>query len=185
MLRKGLLGLMLLAVLSATGWAADFTYVDDTQALAVLNRLAEELVVAGHLPACPHIGILNYDEVNAFATGSEQIFFTRKLLRLVTTEDELAAVLAHEFGHISRKIPRSSTRSFAGVDDNESRADQLGMKLLNRAQIDPTALVRVLVLVSNSWGDRMPSWQRHQLNRRLRTVAKKAHVNLRDFELVS
>ena len=43
------------------------------------------------------------DEINAFACPGGIIFITRGMLNLVQNEDELAAVLAHEIGHVTQK----------------------------------------------------------------------------------
>jgi predicted Zn-dependent protease len=50
-------------------------------------------------------GILKGEEPNAFAAPSGFIWITTGLLRLCATEDELAAVLAHEIGHVNQKHP--------------------------------------------------------------------------------
>lgn len=47
--------------------------------------------------------ILDSDEINAFAAPGGFIFVTRGMLQLCRTEDELAAVLAHEVGHVQLK----------------------------------------------------------------------------------
>lgn len=48
-----------------------------------------------------HFQILNSDEINAFAAPGGFIFITRGMLRCARNEDQLAAILAHEIGHIS------------------------------------------------------------------------------------
>lgn len=45
-------------------------------------------------------GIIDDDEVNAFACPGGYIFITKGLLFLLKNENELAAVLAHEIGHV-------------------------------------------------------------------------------------
>ena len=50
-----------------------------------------------------HFAVLDTTEVNAFACPGGIIFITRGLLKTCTTEDELAAVLAHEVGHVTNK----------------------------------------------------------------------------------
>jgi predicted Zn-dependent protease len=50
-----------------------------------------------------HFAVLDTDEVNAFACPGGTIFVTRGMLRLVRSEDELAAVLSHEVGHVAEK----------------------------------------------------------------------------------
>lgn len=50
-----------------------------------------------------HFAILDSAEVNAFACPGGTILITRGMLRAVRTEDELAAVLAHEVAHINHR----------------------------------------------------------------------------------
>ncbi len=50
-----------------------------------------------------HFALLDTDEINAFACPGGIIFITRGMLDLVQNEDELAAVLAHEIGHVTQK----------------------------------------------------------------------------------
>lgn len=47
--------------------------------------------------------VLDQKEVNAFAAPGGYIYVTRGLMDLVENEDELAAVVAHEMGHIDKK----------------------------------------------------------------------------------
>lgn len=47
-----------------------------------------------------HFLILDSDEINAFAAPGAFIFVTRGMLQICSSEDELAAVLAHEIAHI-------------------------------------------------------------------------------------
>ncbi len=50
-----------------------------------------------------HFDILDTDVVNAFSTPGGFIFVTRGLLENISTEGELAGVLAHEVGHVTGK----------------------------------------------------------------------------------
>jgi len=50
-----------------------------------------------------HVLILDSDEINAFAAPGGLIFVTRGLLRCCPDEDAVAAVLAHEVGHVQAK----------------------------------------------------------------------------------
>jgi predicted Zn-dependent protease len=47
-----------------------------------------------------HFQVLDSEEVNAFAAPGGFIFVTRGMLRLCTSEEEAAAVLAHEIAHV-------------------------------------------------------------------------------------
>lgn len=67
-----------------------------------------------------HFAVLNHDSINAFAAPAGYIFVTRGLLKTVKNEAELASVLGHEIGHVSRKhildvIQRS--KQIAGVTE--------------------------------------------------------------------
>jgi predicted Zn-dependent protease len=70
---------------------------------AYLNRICNALVVNSPRPeifAGYRVAILDADEINAFATPGGHIFITRGLLESTTSEDTLAAVIAHEIAHI-------------------------------------------------------------------------------------
>lgn len=56
------------------------------------------------------------DKINAYAAGSGDVAVTAGLLRVVDGDAELAAVVAHEFGHhIAGHIGRARTRSTVGA----------------------------------------------------------------------
>ncbi len=55
-----------------------------------------------------HFAVLDSQEPNAFACPGGLILVTRGLLRMCATEDELAAVLAHEVAHVAHKDGVSS-----------------------------------------------------------------------------
>lgn len=68
-----------------------------------VNVIGQTLAQASDLPAIfggYHFLVLDSDQINAFATPSGLIFVTRGLLRCCRNEDALAAVLAHEIGHV-------------------------------------------------------------------------------------
>ncbi len=76
---------------------------DVSQANQYLNVLGQTLAAASDLPSTfggYHLLLLNSDDINAFATPSGLIFVTRGLVRCCKSEDALAAVLAHEVGHV-------------------------------------------------------------------------------------
>lgn len=50
-----------------------------------------------------HFAILDTDEINAFAAPGGTIFITSGMIRTTSNEDELAAVLAHEVAHVSKR----------------------------------------------------------------------------------
>jgi len=50
-----------------------------------------------------HFAVLDTEEINAFACPGGTIFVTRGLIKTCKNEDQLAAVLAHEVGHVANK----------------------------------------------------------------------------------
>jgi predicted Zn-dependent protease len=82
----------------------NFTLYTENPALsAYLNRVCSAIVVNSSQPELYngyHVAILDSPEINAFATSGGHIFITRGLLECVTSEDTLAAVIAHEIAHI-------------------------------------------------------------------------------------
>jgi predicted Zn-dependent protease len=50
-----------------------------------------------------HFAVLETQEINAFACPGGTIFITKGLVQTCATEDQLAAVLAHEVGHVANK----------------------------------------------------------------------------------
>lgn len=82
---------------------AKYPAASDARANAYLNLLGQTLAMASDMPelfAGYHFLVLDSDDINAFATPGGHVFITRGLIRCCRTEDALAAVLAHEIGHI-------------------------------------------------------------------------------------
>ncbi len=120
----------------------------------------------------PRFSILASDVANAVALPGGQIFVTRGLLDSVTSDDELAGVLAHEIGHVARRhalkhlgengavlallsLVKSRDVRVAGTVLNvlrglarsrtlEAQADEIGLGLAAAAGYDPRGLVRFL-----------------------------------------
>jgi predicted Zn-dependent protease len=68
-----------------------------------LNKICDALVINSPRPEIYngyHVGILDSDEINAFATPSGLILLTRGLIDCTASEEELAGVIAHEIAHI-------------------------------------------------------------------------------------
>lgn len=82
---------------------AQYKPLNDEAANQYLNLLGEVLAQLSDKPETYsgyHFQILDSDEVNAFAAPGGFILVTRGMLKCCTSEDALAAVLAHEIGHI-------------------------------------------------------------------------------------
>lgn len=79
--------------------------------------------------------VLNDDMVNAFATGGGYVYITRGLLALAQDESQVAAVLAHEMGHINaRHVAQQQSQGMVaniglqaiGIATGSNVATQLG-----------------------------------------------------------
>ncbi|MBW7908296.1 MAG: M48 family metalloprotease [Kiritimatiellae bacterium] len=80
-----------------------FKVYDNEVATRYINVLGQTLAAASERPETFggwHFLILDSDEINAFAAPGGFVFVSRGMLRLCKTEDDLAAVLAHEVGHV-------------------------------------------------------------------------------------
>ena len=71
-----------------------------------LNEVGQTLAQASDRPETfkgYHFLTVDSDEINAFAAPGGLILVTRGLIRCCASEDALAAVLAHEIGHVEKK----------------------------------------------------------------------------------
>ena len=83
-----------------------------------------------------HFGIIDSDDVNAFAIPGGYVYVTRGLYRLLTNEAELAGVLGHEIGHVVRRHHLKLLK--------QSRLVDIGGKLLAR-QLGENDRIRDLI----------------------------------------
>lgn len=82
---------------------------EDPEAHRYVNLVGRSLTLASDRPEVYdgyRFAILDSEEINAFACPGAIVFVTRGMLRLTDSEDELAAVLAHEIGHIQSQHGR-------------------------------------------------------------------------------
>ncbi len=80
--------------------------LDDPAANRYLNELGQTLAMASERPETfggYHFLLLDSDEINAFAAPGGLILVSRGLVKCCRSEDALAAVLAHEIGHVAHK----------------------------------------------------------------------------------
>jgi len=71
-----------------------------------VNEVGQDIALASDRPFTYggyHFAILDTEEVNALSCPGGIIFVTRGMLKRVKNEEELAAVLAHEVGHVNHK----------------------------------------------------------------------------------
>jgi predicted Zn-dependent protease len=101
--------------------------LEDEAANAYLNLLGQTLAMASDRPETfggYHFLLLDSDEINAFAAPGGFIMVSRGLVACCENEDALAAVLAHEIGHVQnrdglRAIKTSRWTSLAAITVEE------------------------------------------------------------------
>jgi predicted Zn-dependent protease len=115
--------------------------------------------------------VLASTDVEAYCWKNRDIFITRGLLELLNDE-ELAAAMAHEVGHLLNDgrlqsvVHLRGSSGFRGVGrgDEEERADAAGTELLRSAGQSPDSMVRMLHSVMRAPGlDRLTAasiWHR-------------------------
>ncbi|MEO0381357.1 MAG: M48 family metallopeptidase [Pseudomonadota bacterium] len=137
---------------------------------AALDKMTARLTEAGDLRYDLNIGVFNHKMVNAFAAPGGHIILLRGLIDRAETPDEVAAVLAHEIGHVeARDTTRNALRAagsagllalvlgdFAGgsavvvaaeytlnasyTREAEAAADVFALKMMDAAGADAEAL---------------------------------------------
>jgi predicted Zn-dependent protease len=79
---------------------------DNQKANEYLNVLGQTLSQFGTKPETfggYHFVLLDTEEINAFSAPGGLVMISRGMIRLCKNEDELAAVLAHEIGHVENQ----------------------------------------------------------------------------------
>ncbi len=95
----------------------DYRIVEDEELTGFLARIGQKLI--GHLPLKQtrlRFFIVDIADVNAFVLPGGRIYVGRKLISVARSEDELAAVISHELGHLAAREPSiDMTRQFREV----------------------------------------------------------------------
>jgi len=82
-----------------------------------VNDVGQQVAAASHRPSLPYeFGLLNSDVPNAFALPGGKIYVTAGLMRRMNDERQLAAVLAHEVGHVAAKHSVSGMQRQMGAE---------------------------------------------------------------------
>ena len=78
--------------------------VKDKALQQYVNNVGRWVASQSERPDLPwHFGVIQSDDINAFAIPGGQVYVTRSLYRLLASEADLAGVLGHEIGHVVRK----------------------------------------------------------------------------------
>jgi predicted Zn-dependent protease len=158
----------------------------DTKLQAYVDKIGGKLVASTEAGKSPykfdfHL-LADMQTVNAFALPGGQIFITMALFKRLTTEDQLAAVLGHEMGHVINRhgaehiakqeltqglIQATDIASgspgmiqrFVGSminmkygRDDELESDRYGVKYLIQAGYKPEAMIELMQILEDASG---------------------------------
>ena len=123
-----------LAMMSLQQVQSTYSPLVDTELQEYVEGVGERVLDSWPVPLKGYryrFQVVDSDDVNAFAVPTGYIFMTRGLLQSLESDDEVAAILAHEIAHVEsrhsyriwRNAQRASTIAgivgiFAGATDN-------------------------------------------------------------------
>jgi predicted Zn-dependent protease len=111
--------------------------VKDKRLQKYVNNVGRWVASQSERPDLPwHFGVVESNDINAFAAPGGYIFLTRGLYRLLGSEAELAGVLAHEVGHVIRQHHLKILQ--------QSQLLDMGGKLLARQTGDNSAVQKLI-----------------------------------------
>lgn len=88
----------------------------DPKGLAALREMQSKLIGASDLdPDAIRLTVLDFDMVNAFALPGGRVVVMRGLIDSADSPEEVAAVIAHEIGHIAHRDPTRSALRGVGT----------------------------------------------------------------------
>ncbi|MEM8631554.1 MAG: M48 family metallopeptidase [Pseudomonadota bacterium] len=158
-------------------------FCTNDEGLAALETMVARLSDGGPLEGQLHVRVLRSDVINAFAVPGNKIVIFSGLIEAAKTPEEVAAVLAHEMGHVAARDPlRAALKSIgtAGLlsmlfgdisggtvvgamteqvvsarysQDLERRADAYAHKLLDERGISPDALALMFERLRAEYGN--------------------------------
>ncbi len=89
--------------------------LDNDQWQAYLTEVGQKIAKVSDRSTLPfHFTVLDNDQVNAFATPGGYLFFYTGILRMMDSEDELAAVMAHEISHVVGRHSVKTIQAYYG-----------------------------------------------------------------------
>lgn len=129
-------------------------------AIVYVNKICKAITMNSNTPVIYKdycVAIIDSDEINAFSTSGGHIFITTGIIRCTKSEDELAAIIAHEIAHINLehavvaiKTARTTdaisktadiTRDFTKKYGNLNKDQKDGIDLLTNANLTAMTLI--------------------------------------------
>lgn len=152
-----------------------YQVLEDKELNSYVNQLGQTLAAASDRPQTYggyHFVVLDSPEINAFAAPGGLIMVTRGMVDICGTEAELAAVLAHEIGHVQYEHGVAAIKS--------SRWTDLGGLLLKEGvnEFGGSELNQLTGLFGESVGDVTKTLMVSGYSRSQETQADKAAVQI-------
>jgi len=106
---------------------------EEAKTNAYLNQLGQSLAMSSDRPETfggYHFLVLDSADINAFAAPGGLVFVSRGLLRCADSEDAVAAILAHEIGHVVKqhglKAIKTARFKDAGLAIGKAAVEEMG-----------------------------------------------------------
>lgn len=157
---------------------------DSAAALKRVNAIGMKIVKSNGIGQQITFKVSDKEDVNAYANINKEVYVYKGLLQYVTNDEELAAVISHELGHILNGhcakqgvldtgvniLANATARAtgstlVAGVGQqlatskisrkDEMEADITGVDLMNKAGYNPLAMISVLNKICGNYIDIM------------------------------
>jgi len=91
--------------------------IENWQLQNYVNNVGQKIAAVSHRPDLEfHYTALNHESVNAMALPGGYVFITRGMLEKLTSEAQLAGVLAHETAHVTARHAAAAVSSQMGID---------------------------------------------------------------------
>ncbi len=137
--------------------------VSHPAAAAAVARIVADLSAARGSEIGVQVNVLRSRVPNAYILASGDMYVTLGMLEMICTDDELAAVVAHELSHLDDLAAFDTS----GMNDDqrlhiESEADDRAVFLLLDAGYEPAALFR---MISRLTDEQPAGWARHRCRR--------------------
>jgi Zn-dependent protease with chaperone function len=150
-------------------WVARHGGLHDGEPALRVQRVADRFSAV--LPLRPIARLLDSSDLAAWSWPGGEIYVTQALAEMLS-DDELAAVIGHELGHMDLADGHPHAAALAATDasdDVEQRADRRGVELLTRSGQSPAAMREALTKLSTA--PRLSPSTRLQLVRRVAALS--------------
>lgn len=177
-MKKIFLTILSLVTIASSAFAEDW---NSAAALKRVNTIGNKIVQANGVKQAIEFKISEEEDLNAYANLSKEVYVYKGLLQFVNNDEELAAVISHEVGHIlnghcakqgvlgtgiyvaaslaAQKYNPTATAVAQQLAtsklsrNDEFEADLTGVDLMTKAGYNPLAMISVLNQICGNYVD--------------------------------